>query len=450
MTLIHLSVQILLSSESMKYLKFIIISIFLPIFASAQVKNLVLPLGETKIFSIAGSPNIWIQDKEILRAEGVGSRLQIKGAKEGRTTLKIASETYLVQVIHPLKTTSIESLSKEISRFVGLKAQFLEGDLHMTGRLYRLKDWIQISQFARKNSLNYQMRAEIAQELQAETQEYFKSLISAARLPPQTVIFEPHPEIRTNASEFNLKKYQKIFAPFGVTVVRDENGLDIAPTIKVEITVAEIKRDFSQKYGLRWPSGYSAKILNTGEVASDELPFNLTALENQGFGKILASPNILCRSGKEAEFLAGGEFPIKIMNFKTQDVVWKRYGILLKVKPKADSAGRISLSIETEVTTLDASRTVDDIPGLLTNRVSSHFDLTKPQTIALSGLIKNEDSNSSEGLPWLSRLPVLGALFSSKDYKENRSELVIFVRPTLLNEDGNTMAAPSHLAEKGR
>jgi pilus assembly protein CpaC len=220
--------------------------------------------------------------------------------------------------------------------------------------------------------------------------------------------------------------------------VRDEQSLDIAPTIKVEITVAEIKRNLSLKYGLRWPSGYSAKILKTGETELDDLPFNLTALESQGYGKILASPNILCRSGKEAEFLAGGEFPIKIMNFKTQDVVWKRYGILLRVKPRADSAGRISLSIETEVTTLDDAHKVDDIPGLLTNRVSSHFDLTRPQTIALSGLIKREEGNSSEGAPFLSRIPVLGALFSSKDFRENRSELVIFVRPVILSEDEGT------------
>jgi pilus assembly protein CpaC len=133
------------------------------------------------------------------------------------------------------------------------------------------------------------------------------------------------------------------------------------------------------------------------------------------------------------------------MNYKAQDVVWKRYGILLRVKPRADAAGRLSISLETEVSTLDKSMAVDGIPAILTNRVSSHFDLTKPQTIALSGLLKNEDGNSTEGVPLLSRLPIIGALFSSKDFRENRSELIIFVRPSILKEGDS--ASPAHLSQ---
>lgn len=129
--------------------------------------------------------------------------------------------------------------------------------------------------------------------------------------------------------------------------------------------------------------------------------------------------------------MAGGEFPIKTFNYLKQDVVWKRYGILLKVKPKADSSGRIALAVETEVSSIDPSRTVEGIPGLLTNRVASHFDLNRPRTVILSGLLKNEESYSSSGLLGLSSLPILGPLFGSREWKENRTELVIFVRPSI-------------------
>nr|WP_295900192.1 pilus assembly protein [uncultured Bdellovibrio sp.] len=397
--------------------------------------ELTLSLGESKNLSLKGNSSVWIQDREILKAEGQGSRLVIKGAREGRTVLKLGSETYHVQVLHPNKTDSLAELKKDLQGIVGLSAQVGEGDLLIKGHLYRLQDWVKLADFARAKAFSYSMRAELSSELQTDAQKYFQELFERAKLPPQTLIFEPSPEIRVSAPDLAFKKYQQILSPFGISVLRDENSLEMAPTVKVQITVAEIKRDLSIQYGLQWPSSYSAKILSTGKRVMDEdLPFNLQALEGQGYGKILASPNILCRSGKEAEFLAGGEFPIKIMNYKAQDVVWKRYGILLRVKPKADAAGRISLSIETEVSTLDDSRKVDGIPGILTNRVSSHFDLTRPQTIALSGLLKSEDGNSSQGLPFLSRLPVIGALFSSKDFRENRSELVIFVRPTILKE----------------
>ena len=151
--------------------------------------------------------------------------------------------------------------------------------------------------------------------------------------------------------------------------------------------------------------------------------------------RVLARPNLLCRSGKEAEFVAGGEFPIKIFNYRQQDVVWKRYGIVLKIKPKADASGRISLGLETEVSTIDPAHTVDGIPGMLTNRVASYFDLTRPRTIVLSGLLKNEDSVHNAGVPGLSGLPILGPLFGSKEWKENRTELVIFVRPSIVSEE---------------
>lgn len=430
----------------MKKLLFFIF-LLLPLLVFAQSPQLIIPLGGSHKIPIKGLPAVWIENREVLRAEGIGNAVILKGTKGGTSLLRIGGDLYQVQVLHPTKTESFTELKNELSDIVGLKAHFSGGDLVISGRLYRLKDWLHLADFARSKTISFRLQAEIASDLQKEARLYFQELLEKSRLPPQTLIFSTDIEVRVNTNKETFKKYQQTLSPFGITVLGDEQSLDIAPTVKVEITVAEVKRNISLKYGLRWPSSYSAQIVKNGDVEQDALPFNLTALEAQGQGKVLASPNILCRSGKEAEFLAGGEFPIKIMNYKTNDVVWKRYGILLRIKPLADSSGRISLSIETEVTTLDTANKVDDIPGLLTNRVSSHFDLTRPQTIALSGLLKQEDGKSSEGLPFLARLPVLGALFSSKDFRENRSELVIFVRPTILKEEAAETSSLSHLGD---
>lgn len=430
-------------------LAFLFLLLYFPLPGLAQETQIVLSLGEAKKLAIVGSPTVWIEKKEILKAEGAGNHLTVRGVREGVTFLKVGTQTYKIQVLHPQKTNLFQTFNKLILTIVGLKTEMAEGELVVKGRLYRLKDWLKISDFTKKYSINFKMQVSTSENLKNEMQNYLSELLKEAHLPPQSLVFEPHLEVRINTNELNAQRFKSILGPFGISIQRDENSLQVEPTIRVEITVAEIKRNLSLKYGLRWPSSYSAKVLNTGETELDSLPFNLSALENNGYGKVLASPNILCRSGKEAEFLAGGEFPIKIINYKTQDIVWKRYGILLKVKPKADASGRISLSIETEVTTLDDSRKVDDIPGLLTNRVSSHFDLTRPQTIALSGLIKNEEGNSREGVPLLSRIPILGSLFASKDFRENRSELVIFVRPTILSSEESTESRRNHLNEVG-
>jgi pilus assembly protein CpaC len=422
--------------------------LFLPIlFFSLQsfAETMVLHLGQTQNISLRGSSNVWIQDRQVVSGEAVGGDLKVKGLREGTSLLRVGTKTYHLQVIHPDKANALEELQKHVKSRVGLHVQLDRSRLVVGGRLYRWVDWEKLASLLRDSEVSYVMKAQLTEDLKTEAQDYFTKLLEKAKLPPQTLIFDPEPEVRVKGTALAMTRYEQLLRPYGVQVTKDDTSLEIEPTIKVEITVAEVKRNASLQYGLKWPSSYTATILPEGGVEKSGLPFALSALEQNGLGKVLASPNILCRSGKEAEFLAGGEFPIKVFNYEAQDVVWKRYGILLRVKPRADAAGRLSISLETEISTLDKSTAVDGIPGILTNRVSSHFDLSKPQTIALSGLLKNEDGNSTEGVPLLSRLPVIGALFSSKDFRENRSELIIFVRPSILKEGEST--SPTHLSE---
>jgi pilus assembly protein CpaC len=112
-------------------------------------------------------------------------------------------------------------------------------------------------------------------------------------------------------------------------------------------------------------------------------------------------------------------------------VIWKEHGVLLRVAPQADFQGAISLEIETEVSLLDMANAVEGIPALKSNAVKSHFDLPGRRTIALSGLLKQELGESREGLPYLSSIPGLGSLFSSRSFLKHLSELVIFVTPEI-------------------
>jgi pilus assembly protein CpaC len=426
----------------MRTLLFLLISI---LSFQSFAETMILHLGQAQSIPLRGSSNVWIQDRQVISGEAVGGSLRVKGLREGASLLRIGTTTYHLQVVHPDKASALEELQKHVKTRVGLYVQLDRSRLLVGGRLYRWVDWEKLAGLLRDSQVSYVMKAQLTESLQNEAQVFFTKLLDKAKLPPQTLIFDPEPEIRVKGTALSISRYEQLLRPYGVQVTKDDTSLEVEPTIKVEITVAEIKRNVSVQYGLKWPSSYTATVLPEGGTEKSPLPFALTALEQNGLGKILASPNLLCRSGKEAEFLAGGEFPIKIMNYKAQDVVWKRYGILLRVKPRADAAGRLSISLETEVSTLDKSMAVDGIPAILTNRVSSHFDLTKPQTIALSGLLKNEDGNSTEGVPLLSRLPIIGALFSSKDFRENRSELIIFVRPSILKEgESNT---PAHLSQ---
>jgi pilus assembly protein CpaC len=402
-----------------------------PVFA----ESLVLKLGEDYRLPMPSNHRVWVQNRKLLTISPRGGVVVLNGLIEGQTTLQVGAKSYQVQVIQPLKKALLQNFEKELRQVLGLKMKVKKHQVTISGKLYRWEDWLRLAKISEETGVNYAMSADIPENLRAKALNHWQQGLAQAGLAPLPVHFAHPLQARSAVDPQLFNKYEDLLGPFGVTLEKDLQALDIAPVVKVQITVAEVRRDFAQKYGLQWPGSYSARGLSSGQQEFEDAIFTAHAFEQQGRGKILASPNLICRSGKEAEFLAGGEFPIKIANYKMQDVVWKKYGILLKVRPKADSSGRMSIAIETEVSTIDNSRTVEGIPGLLTNRISSHFDLSRSQTIVLSGLLKNEEGKSSEGLPGLSRIPVLGALFGSRDFRENRTELVILVRPTILHED---------------
>jgi pilus assembly protein CpaC len=225
---------------------------------------------------------------------------------------------------------------------------------------------------------------------------------------------------------------QEILQPYGIRTVFEKSQIATQPLVRIQITVAEVSRQLQRKIGVQWPDAVAAQ-LSPKFKGPDELTIFLRALEDEGMGHILASPTLLARSGGESEFLAGGEIPIRISNGKRFDVIWKRHGIYLQMKPIADLTGRMKMSLTTEVS-MPSGEAVDGIPGLKTNRISSQFDLEGSQTIVLSGLVKNDWFTTSSGIPGLKNLPILGYLFKSDSFMESQSELVIFVTPQVLHQ----------------
>ncbi len=447
-----LPVYRLQSLKAMKNLiAFICLFVSLIISFSAMASPLIvsyLVLGEEKKFPL-NSTRVWIEDSKIIKAQNMGGSLKVLGLAEGAPLVRIGEQPYQIYVINPKKQEALLRLKEALKTILGLKVDYSQGETQVLGQLFRMKDWQTLAQNLKGSEINYVMNVEISPELKIEAQKYFDALLLENSLAKQKLSFSEGAAIRLPLKHIFTAQYKKVLGPYGVTVSEDANSLAIEPTIRLQITVVEIQRSWSQKIGLRWPDSYQAQILPQTFFGDANTTATANFFEQSGNGKVLASPNLICRSGKEAEFVAGGEFPIKIMNYKMSDVVWKKYGIVLKVKPLADNLGQMSVQIDTDVSSIDPARTVDGIPAIITHHVSSYFDLRSARTIALSGLIKNEESQSSEGMPWLSRLPILGALFSSKDFRENRTELVIFVRPEIIDlQSEPTDLPPKHLVSR--
>jgi pilus assembly protein CpaC len=141
------------------------------------------------------------------------------------------------------------------------------------------------------------------------------------------------------------------------------------------------------------------------------------------------------RSGGEAKFLAGGQIPLitPATAFAPATITYKDYGIKLSIQPVADDKGNVTTIIKTEVSSIDTSVAVQGNPGFLTRATDSEVNVQAGQTIVISGLVNSELAKDVTRVPGLSNIPILGALFRSTNFRNNRTDLVIFVTPTVVD-----------------
>jgi pilus assembly protein CpaC len=158
----------------------------------------------------------------------------------------------------------------------------------------------------------------------------------------------------------------------------------------------------------------------------------LTALERAGVSRVLAEPTLVAISGETANFLVGGEIPISIgcgTAACTPTIQFKQYGIALTFTPIVLSEGRISLRVSTEVSEIDRENSVGDIPGFRTRKTATSIELPSGATMMSAGLISSTSAQNIQGVPGLINLPVLGALFRSREFQRRETELMIMVTP---------------------
>ncbi len=180
-------------------------------------------------------------------------------------------------------------------------------------------------------------------------------------------------------------------------------------------------------------SGLTGKWTN----GSHSITHAIRAMERDGLIRTLAEPNLTAISGETAKFLAGGEYPIPVVDSNgALSVTYKEFGVGVAFTPTVLSEGRISLKIETEVSELTNNGAVTlsyiSIPALKKRTAKSTVELPSGGSLAMAGLLSNETRQNIDGLPGIKDLPILGTLFRSRDFIKEESELVVIVTPYLV------------------
>jgi pilus assembly protein CpaC len=260
------------------------------------------------------------------------------------------------------------------------------------------------------------------------------------------------------------------------------NGISVRSRdqVMLKVTVAEVQRDVIKQLGidLSGSFNYGMAVVNfnntnpfsaTGSPLSSsaingyQLPVTtdalsgltfprigatLQAMERAGVVRTLAEPNLTAISGETASFVAGGEFPIpnglscdttKSPPVCQPQIDFKKFGVGLTFTPVVMSGGRISLKVMTEVSDISQQNAITlqvpgssqalTVPSIQTRRAETTVEIPSGGSLALAGLIQEQTKQQINGLPGMMQIPILGALFKSRDYINHQSELMVLVTP---------------------
>ncbi|RLM31073.1 fimbrial protein [Brenneria salicis ATCC 15712 = DSM 30166] len=247
------------------------------------------------------------------------------------------------------------------------------------------------------------------------------------------------------------------------------NQLSVNSPVQVHlrVRVTEVSREVTQKLGINWDvltkpgnfiiglgngrdftnssgsgqpyvqasEGYS--FLGGYSKGNTSIQSMIDVLDKEGLISVLAEPNLTAVSGQTASFLAGGEFPVPVkQDSDTMTVEFKPFGVALDFTPTVLSDDRISIKVRPEVSELDPNSSIVmenlTIPGISVRRVETTVELASGQSFAIGGLLQHNVTDVLSKVPGLGSVPVLGKLFSSSDYRNNKSELVVIVTPYLV------------------
>src|SRR5215813_6124785 len=178
----------------------------------------------------------------------------------------------------------------------------------------------------------------------------------------------------------------------------------------------------------------------------------IRALQAKNLLQILAEPNLIAVNGKEASFLAGGEFPFPVVQpgqgFTAVTIQFKEFGVKLRFTPVIMPSGNIHLKVIPEVSTLDFANALTisgfTVPALSTRRAETEFELQDGQSFVIAGLIDNRVTNIANKIPGLGDIPILGNLFKSKNFQKSKGELMVLCTVRKISPEMKAPAGPAN------
>lgn len=392
----------------------------------------ILKLGQTKIFSARPEQKIYIKNEKVIQIEDKNNKIYARAINPGVTVLRIGNRRHSIYVYSPSLYIKISQLKELLKNFLGLKLRYKNNSIEVFGTLYRISDWIQISKiFKSCTKKEYSFTAQIETELHLKAYKLIRKYLKKNYFLTTQIKIDKY--LRVIAPKDSETAVAPALCQFGVPIEYNDALTKNSKNIKIKIQFIESQSKKFEHIGVKWNGHIGAQLLPQF-INQSRLESLLLAQDNNGKSQMLASPEMIVQNGKFTDFFVGGEFPVQIKNKRNSFIKWKPHGISLKIKPELNESGKINLDIQISVSSLDSPSGTNQAPSLKITRIKNSITISNKQFLILNKIYTNNNGFSKENLPYLKKLPILGSLFRSQSYLNNKTNLYILISSEVLND----------------
>ena len=389
-------------------------------------------LGKAEIVTLPGAvSDVMVADSSVVRVQVVqADRLYVVGMRLGDTNIiALDDRGNVIDTIDVHVTNDYRSLQSFVDRMFpdeAINIESLNGQLYLTGKV---------------------ATPDMASKVANVVGHYVSEVQGASDRPVDELIsnlLEVEGEQQVMLQVKVVEASRSFIRDFGVEVAN--NDLDPGSTIFGALSPESARGGNASLTtrpggGLSLPNDPAASfrlLSDSGILGIGSLGVFIDALEREDLVTVLAEPNLTAVSGQQAGFLAGGEFPIPVGRDQVGNLVidYREFGVSLNFRPVVLSGDRISLQLNTEVSSLDFVNSVSagdlTVPGLDVRRAETTIEIPSGGSLMIAGLLQSDAVEGMAGLPGIRNTPVLGDLISSNSFERNETELVVMISAYLV------------------
>jgi Flp pilus assembly secretin CpaC len=401
-----------------------------------------LAIGEQRTFPVEPETRFSVGNSEVIQVkatqvESGGALLLIKGKSQGYSDLVlIGNEGIRRSMAFRVFAKKQAAIARDGEILLGKKSGLQirpQGDGWLVrGGAESLEDWNLVKIMESQGKGKVSSLAKLHPLKRLEAQDRIRKLLAAAGLEGVEVSGIGNGLVlRGEVGSQAEKSEAEILAAEVVRGVRSQIRVPIerGGRLRFRARIMEILKSGALSLGMSWDPAVPSALQVTKHLtkANFSLEAALQIMERRGHARLLSRPELLLNEKGVAELKVGGEIPIPLRSRNSATVQWKPYGLLLRLELPGVARKTARANITVEISGLDPANSLEGIPAIRLSRMETQVDIEIGKPVMLSGLMENRESKSESMLPFLGDIPIIGELFRSRDFLENRSELAIIL-----------------------